>query len=441
MNLQIQPLRTDTTTHASPIEVITPEYRRYALFVLFLVLTSSHVDRQILAILLEPIKHELVLSDTQLGFLSGIAFAIFYATLGIPMAMWADRSNRRNIITLALATWSGMTVLCGMVANFWQLALARIGVGVGEAGSSPPSHSIIADMYAPTERATAMGIFSLGINCGLLIGFSVGGWINQWYGWRAAFWVVGAPGLILALLVRYSLREPPRGYVEGLQSISQEAPSLRDVVTYMWSTPALRHIVIGVTLASFVGYGVVLWLPSFLVRSHGLQSGTIGMLLALGFGVLGAVGTFMGGKLADRLGRSDIRWSVWIVSIAMLLALPFSLCFYLTRETSTALSLGIIPALVGGTYLGPSFALNQGLVPVQMRSVASAIILFVANIIGLGLGPQTVGILSDLFSARHGSESLRYALLTLACVNVWTAFHYFLASRTLQADLKKASQQ
>lgn len=435
------PVRTETTPPPSPTIVITPEYRRYALFLLFLVFTSSHVDRQILAILLEPIKHELVLSDTQLGFLSGIAFAIFYATLGIPMAMWADRSDRRNIITLALATWSGMTVLCGMAANFWQLALARIGVGVGEAGSTPPSHSIIADMYPPTERATAMGTFSLGINCGLLIGFSVGGWINQWYGWRAAFWVVGAPGLILALLVRYTLHEPPRGYAEGLQAASHKAPNLREVVTHMWSTPALRHIVAGTTLASFVGYGVVLWLPSFLVRSHGMQSGMIGMLLALGFGVFGAVGTFMGGQLADRLGKRDIRWNVWVVGIAILLALPFTLSFYLVRETSAALMIGVIPALLGGTYLGPSFALNQGLVPVQMRSVASAIILFVANIIGLGLGPQTVGILSDLFSVQYGSESLRYALLTLACVNVWTAGHYFLASRTLQTDLRKTSSQ
>lgn len=429
--------RIELATSETTGEVITPEYRRYALFLLFLVFTSSHVDRQILAILLEPIKHELSLSDTQLGFLSGIAFAIFYATLGIPMAMWADRSNRRNIITLALATWSGMTVLCGMAANFWQLALARIGVGVGEAGSSPPSHSIIADMYSPSERATAMGTFSLGINCGLLIGFLVGGWINQWYGWRAAFWVVGAPGLALAVLVRYSLREPPRGYAEGLQAASHEAPSLKDVVAYMWSTPALRHIVAGATLASFVGYGVVLWLPSFLVRSHGLQSGTIGVLLAIGFGVFGAVGTFMGGQLADRLGKRDIRWSVWVVGVAILLAMPFSLSFYLAKDTSTALTIGIVPALLGGAYLGPSFALNQGLVPVQMRSVASAIILFVANIIGLGLGPQTVGILSDLFSARFGSESLRYALLTLACVNLWTAFHYVRAGRTLQVDLAK----
>ena len=440
MNLQKQP-RLETAPYEPATELISPEYRRYALIMLLLVYTSSHVDRQILAILLEPIKHELALSDTQLGFLSGIAFAIFYATLGIPMAMWADRSNRRNIITLALTIWSGMTVLCGMAANFWQLALARVGVGVGEAGSSPPSHSIIADMYPPAERATAMGTFSLGVNFGLLIGFLVGGWINQWYGWRAAFWVVGAPGLMLALLVRYTLRETPRGYAEGLQATAHQAPSLRAVVSYMWSTPSLRHIIAGATLASFVGYGVVLWLPSFLMRSHGLQSGTIGTLLALGFGIFGGIGTYMGGRLADRLGKRDIRWNVWVVSIAILLALPFSLAFYLMQDTSTALTIGLVPALLGGTYLAPSFALNQGLVSVRMRSVASAVLLFILNIIGLGLGPQTVGFVSDLLGVSYGSESLRYALLMLTCVNIWTAFHYFMAGRTLQADLKKAGSQ
>ena len=439
MDSQTQ-LRGEIAPRESTTDLITPEYRRYALLLLLLVFTSSHIDRQILAILLEPIKHELALSDTQLGFLSGIAFAIFYATLGMPIAMWADRSNRCNIIALALAIWSGMTVLCGMAANFWQLALTRIGVGVGEAGSSPPSHSIIADMYPPAERATAMGIFSLGVNLGLLIGFLVGGWINQWYGWRAAFWVVGAPGLALALLVRSTLQEPPRGYAEGLQATVHEAPSFRAVVTYMWSTPALRHVVAGSTLASFVGYGVVLWLPAFLVRSHGLQSGVIGTVLALGFGVFGGIGTYMGGRLADRLAKRDVRWNVWVVSLTTLLALPFTLLFYLTKETSLALTIGIVPVFLGGVYLAPSFALNQGLVSVRMRSVASAILLFVLNIIGLGLGPQTVGILSDAFSARYGSESLRYALLTLACVNVWTAFHYFMAGRTLQADLAKAQR-
>ena len=206
------------------------------------------------------------------GFLSGVAFAIFYATLGVPMAMWADRGNRRNLIALALATWSGMTAVCGMATNFWQLALARIGVGIGEAGSSPPSHSMIADMYPPAERAGAMGTFSLGINLGLMTGFLVGGWISQWYGWRAAFYVVGLPGLLLALVVRLTLREPPRGSAEGLRSSSHEAPSLGAIVRFMASTPTLRHLATGATLASFVGYGVVLWLPAFLMRSTGYRA-------------------------------------------------------------------------------------------------------------------------------------------------------------------------
>jgi MFS family permease len=416
-------------------EVITPQYRRYAMLLLVLVFTSSHVDRQILAILLQPIKLELQLSDTQLGFLSGVAFAIFYATLGMPMAMWADRSNRRNLIALALATWSGMTALCGLAANFWQLALARIGVGVGEAGSSPPSHSMIADMYPPAERAGAMGIFSLGINFGLMIGFLVGGWINQWYGWRMAFYTVGIPGLVLALLVRLTLREPPRGYAEGMQATPAEAPSFMAVVRHMLSSPSLRHIAAGATLASFVGYGVVLWLPTFLVRSHGLQSGQIGTALAFLFGILGGVSTYTAGRLADRLGKHDVRWNVWIVSCAILLALPFVIFAYLAPDIYTAMWLSVVPALMAGAYLAPSFALNQSLVPVRMRSVASAILLFVVNIIGLGLGPQLVGFLSDLFQPAYGNESLRYALLSLSLVNVWTAVHYFLAGRTLGHDL------
>jgi MFS family permease len=424
----------------SSVAVITAQYRRYALLLLLLVFTSSHVDRQILAILLQPIKQELLLSDTQLGFLSGVAFAIFYATLGIPMAMWADRGNRRNIITLALSLWSGMTVLCGMAANFWQLALARIGVGVGEAGSNPPSHSIIADMYSPAERSTAMATFSLGVNFGLLLGFLLGGWINQWYGWRMAFFVAGAPGLLLALIVRLTLHEPPRGYAEGLHQVQQETPGLRAVVQFMFSIPSLRHIIAGATLASFTGYGVVLWIPTFLARSHGLHSGEIGTILAFFFGVMGTIGTYMSGRLADSLGKHDLRWNVWVVAVAILVAFPLTVCAYLSQSKELALAYFALPALLGGAYLGPSFALNQSLVTVRMRSVASAIILFIANIIGLGLGPLTVGILSDFFQPHYGNESLRYALICLALVNLWTASHYILAARTLRADLSRVKQ-
>lgn len=426
--------RAEAIPAPTTVVLITPGYRRYTLLILVLVFTSSHIDRQILAILLEPIKRELLLSDTQLGFLSGVAFAIFYATLGIPMAMWADRSNRRNIISWALATWSGMTSLCGMAANFWQLALARIGVGIGEAGSSPPSHSIIADMYPPAERATAMGTFSLGINLGLL----VGGWINQWYGWRVAFYVVGVPGLVLALVVRHTLQDPPRGYAEGTQLTHEEAPGLWDVFRFMFSIPSLRHIIAGATLAAFVGYGVALWLPAFLIRSHGLKSGAIGTALAFLFGVMGGISTYIGGRLADRLAKRDVRWNVWVAGIALLIALPFTAAAYLTRDIRVASACALVPALMSGVYLGPSFAMNQGLVAVRMRSVASAIMLFILNIIGLGLGPQTVGLISDLLKERYGTESLRYALLCLSFINVWTASHYFMASRTLGADLAKA---
>ena len=436
MNLPAEQIEHEAT---ATTEIITPQYRRYAMLLLVLVFTSSHVDRQILAILLQPIKLELQLTDTQLGFLSGVAFAIFYAMLGVPLAMWADRGNRRNLIALALATWSGMTAVCGMATNFWQLALARIGVGIGEAGSSPPSHSMIADMYPPAERASAMGTFSLGINLGLMTGFLAGGWISQWYGWRVAFYVVGLPGLLLALVVRLTLREPPRGYVEGLQSSSHEAPSLGTVVRFMASTPTLRHLAAGATLASFVGYGVVLWLPAFLMRSHGLQSGQIGTALAFLFGIMGGISTYIGGSLADRLGRRDVRWSMWVVSVAILIALPFTIAAYLAKDIQTATLYSIVPALMGGVYLGPSFALNQSLVAVRMRSVASAILLFIVNIIGLGLGPQTVGILSDFFQAQYGSESLRYALLCLSLINAWAALHYFLAGRTLREDLPKAN--
>lgn len=429
--------RIDPPPLPSSAAVITPQYRRYALLLLLLVFTSSHVDRQILAILLQPIKQELLLSDTQLGFLSGVAFAIFYATLGIPMAMWADRRNRRNLIAVALSVWSGMTVLCGMAANFWQLALARIGVGIGEAGSTPPSHSIIADMYPPSERSTAMAIFSLGVNFGLMLGFLFGGWINQWYGWRVAFFVAGAPGLLLALIVRVTLREPPRGYAERIQHTPHETPALWEVVRFMFAIPSLRHIIAGATVASFVGYGVVLWIPTFLARSHGLQSGEIGTVLAFFFGVLGTIGTFMSGYLADRLGKRDLRWNVWVIVLAILISFPLSIFAYLAPSKELALACFTLPALLGGAYLGPSFALNQSLVTVRMRSVASAIILFIVNIIGLGLGPLTVGILSDILQPYYGADSLRYALLCLVFVSLWTATHYFLAGRTLRADLAR----
>lgn len=409
--------------------------RRYALSVLVVVYTFNFVDRQILSILLEPIKADLLLSDTQLGLLTGFLFALFYAVLGIPIARYADRGNRRNLIALALTIWSGMTALSGLAGNFWQLALARIGVGVGEAGCSPPAHSIIADYYPAHRRATALGIYSLGIPFGILFGFIAGGWMNEFFGWRVAFFVVGIPGLLLAVIVRFSLREPPRGMAEG-KTLEAEQPSVMETFKTLWSKPAFRHLSVGGGLTAFVGYGVTTWFPSFMIRTHGMETGEVGTYLGLILGIPGGIGIVLGGYLADRYGSRDTRWYLWIVTVALMLSLPFAIAMYLVDDAYLALALMIIPVMLGNFYQATTFSQVQGLVNLRMRSVAAAVLLFILNIIGLGLGPLFVGTLSDMLTPTYGSDNLRYALLIAGLVNVWAALHYYFAGKHLKADLE-----
>ncbi|WP_420559803.1 spinster family MFS transporter [Tepidicaulis sp.] len=438
----------------SPADKITPGYRSYALGILVLGYTSSHVDRNIVGILVEPLKADLLLSDTQIGFLSGIAFALFYATLGIPIAIWADRSNRRNIIAGAIAIWSAMTAMCGLANNFWTLALARIGVGIGEAGSSPPSHSMIADLYGPTERAGAMAIYSLGVYLGVMIGLFVGGWVTELYGWRMAFFVVGLPGVLIALLVRYTLVEPPRGHSEGAGEQEAHPPMTLALFTgmikagfhHLWSKIAARHVVIGVTLTSFVGYGGIAWGPAFLIRTHGMSPAEVGTWLAPLVGIVGGLGALIGGKLTDHLSKKDVRWNTWVVAVAKLAAVPFIAVFYLI-DNFPAFSIGgvdisilwvlYVPiSLLGAFYLGPSFAMIQTLTPLRQRALASAVMLFILNLIGLGFGPQVVGIISDVLRADYGFgvDSLRWALFGTAMLNIWAAYHYWAAGRRLKAE-------
>ncbi len=411
-------------------------YRWYALVMLTAVYASSHVDRQIMGMLLEPIKLELGASDTQMGFLIGLTFAVFYATLGMPIAMLADRTNRRNIIVAATSVWSFMTVVCGYAATFVQLSLARIGVGIGEAGSTPPSHSIIADLFEPAKRGTAMGVYTLGVNVGLLIAYLGGGWLSEHYGWRHTFAIIGLPGLAIAALVYFTVSEPQRGAIERTQ-VGEDAPRFWQAVRYMWSVRSIRHLSIGATLAGFVGYGFVLWIPTFLVRSHGLSPTEVGLVLALMTGLIGALGTFTAGKLADTLAQRDVRWRSWVVALAKAGYVPFLAAVFMVDDLTTALMLYIIPAFFGGFYLAPTGALIQSLVSLRMRALASAIVLFVLNIVGMGFGPQLVGILSDVLQPSYGKESLRMALLALTFLNLWCAYHYFTAGRTLEADLKK----
>lgn len=412
-----------------------PGYKWYALGVLTLVYTSSHVDRQIMAIVLEPIKLELGASDTQMGFLVGLTFAIFYATLGMPIAMLADRINRRNIVTAATLIWSVMTAACGLAGSFVQLALARIGVGVGEAGSSPPSHSIISDLFPVESRGTAMGIFALGVNLGLLIAYLVGGWLTDLVGWRLAFVWVGLPGVAIAALLYFTTIEPERGATDTQRRPADASPPpFLDVWKHMWRVGSIRHATIGATLGGFIGYGFVLWMPTFLVRSHGLSPTEVGLALALLTGVVGGLGTFSAGRMADTLATRDERWRVWVVAAGKAGYVPFLAAVFLVDELWLALTLYVVPAFFGGFYLAPTFALIQSLVSLRMRALASSILLFILNIVGLGFGPQLVGVLSDLFAPAYGQESLRMALLVLGFLNLWCALHYFLAGRTLRRD-------
>lgn len=399
----------------------------------------NFVDRQILSILLPSIKQELALPDTYLGLLSGTAFGIFYATLGVPIARLADRFSRKWVMTTCLVLWSAFTAACGTAAGFGSLLACRIGVGVGEAGGSPPAHSLISDYFPPEKRATALAVFSLGVPFGILVGFMAGGWLDQTLGWRNAFAVVGAPGLLLAAIVALTLREPPRGHSEGLVHGSGPAPSAREVIAFLWRAKSFRHSSFAGGLYSFVGYSVVNWTPSFLVRSHGMSTARIGFWLAMIVGVGGGIGNYLGGTLADRWQAREPRARVYLPALAVAASFPFGFVIYTTSNTTLALALLVIPTALGLMYQAPTFAVTQSLATPRMRATAAAVLLFVLNIVGLSLGPAVTGALSDALAPRYGADSLRWALLIVSTLFVWSAIHFYLAGRTLEADVARAA--
>ena len=415
-----------------------PRARYYALGLLTVVYTFNFVDRQLLSILQESIKADLLLSDQQLGLLTGFAFALFYTVAGIPIARYADRNNRRNVVAIAIALWSFMTAISGLVQNYLQLLLARIGVGVGEAGGSPPAHSMISDIFPPERRASALAFYSMGINFGILFGFLAGGWLNEFFDWRVAFFVVGAPGIVVALFVRYTLREPIRGLMEDRQDVATDTP-FPEVLKLLWSRLSFRHLAIGGALNAFAGYSSSNWTASFMIRSHDMSTGELGTWLALIMGVGGAIGVFWGSYIAERLAKFDVRWYMWMPTITGMICVPFMIATYVVEGAYTALIVSIVPGILFNVYLGNSLAMTHALVGLRMRAVASAILFFLINLIGMGLGPWGVGLLSDMLSAELGSESLRYAMLYLLPAAMgWSAVHFLLASRTLQKDLEAA---
>jgi len=396
----------------------------------------SYMDRQILSILLEDIKRDLALSDTQLGLLSGLVFAIFYATLGLPVARLADRTSRRRVIAWSLAIWSAMTALCGLAQNFVQLMLARIGVGIGEAGSSPPSHSIIADLYPPETRAGAMAVYSLGVVLGAGFGTLIGGVIATHYGWRAAMFTVGLPGLALAVLVRWWMVEPRRG-LSDVARIADDGPvpTMAQGFASLWHSAPAVHLVVAVTITSMIGYALTGWGPSYMQRSLGLTKLDIGTYVAIPGALIASASALIGGRIADRVAKTrGLHVQSWVVLVMKGIALPFSAAFFLVDDAWTAVGFYFASLLFANSYLGPSFALIQHLAPLRLRAMWAAITLLVINLVGLGLGPLLVGWLSDWLRASYGANSLRIALLCVLMTTPWALFHYWRAGALMRSE-------
>ncbi|HKD23590.1 MAG TPA: MFS transporter [Rhizomicrobium sp.] len=413
-------------------------YRSYVLFCMMLVYVVNYLDRQILGILNPQIRAEFHVTNWQIGLLNGPVFALMYATLGIPIAIIADRVNRRNVIAGSLALFSLMTFLSAYSAKFWQLMLARFGTGIGEAGTSPSVNSVLADLYPPEQRASALAFYSAGLNIGLLFAFFGGGWIAEHYGWRVAFQAAGIPGFVLALLLLATVREPKRGLVENLPDTTP-APSIWRTAGFLLGQPSFLWMSIGTGLSSFGGYAAIAFNPQFFQSAHHLSLHVIGLILSLLAGVAGAVGTYLFGVFADLFAKKDVRWNMYILIWATFIGLPFTPIFYLSPNLTIAVAAAIIPSMIGACFVGPAYAMTQALVPLRMRARSAAILLFILNIIGLALAAPIVGKIADLLEPAFGAQAIRYALLAGMVTSLMGAFCYWRAARTLKADIARVA--
>ena len=413
---------------------------RTLLWILLIVYIFNFLDRQIVNILAEPIKADLGLSDTQLGLLAGPAFAVFYALLGIPIARYADKdgTNRVRLIALALAIWSAMTAVCGLAQNFVQLLFARIGVGVGEAGCTPAAHSLISDSVPVAKRSSAIAFYGLGVPIGSLLGLIIGGIVNDLYGWRVALMLVGAPGLLLALIVLFVMREPRHSRTaEAVATASAAAPlSMREAMREIFTSRAYIYILIAASFTAFLGYGKGLWTISFFIRSHGLSTTQAGLSLAAVLGLAAAFGTWLGGKMADKFGARDKRHILTFPAFGMAIVAPVLFLGYYMENWIVAMALLVVPSIVNNAYYGPAYGCVQGLVQPRARAVAASIMLFGQNLIGLGLGPFLFGVLSDALQPVAGQESVRWVLYGAAWLGLIPAFFFWRASLRLKAELK-----
>lgn len=395
----------------------------YPLFLLAAIFAIAQLDRHILGISLNAIGKEFVLSDTQLGLLSGLIFALVFVLAGFPIASLAAHGNRRNIVAVSAVIWSALTLATAAAQNFAHLIVARLGVGIGEAGAVSPAHSMISDIYPPEKRTSAMASFVVGANIGILLAFLIGGIIGNALGWRWAFIIASVPGFVLALLLRFTIAEPKR----EVSPISRDANRSLFFATAhaIWQDKSLVHAVLGLALTGIVTFGALAWNPSFIIRVHGFNQAQTGIFLAITIGIVGGFGTWLSGWIADRMGKRDPRWRIGVIVIAIIAAKPFAIGFLTIKDPKLALGCFVFSAFMAGVFWGPTFAHLHSRIAPFMRPMGTAIFIFMFNLIGVGVGPTLVGIASEYVFSEYGQRSLAYALLIMQFAGLWGAWHYW----------------
>jgi MFS family permease len=418
----------------SPSQQASRGYALYVLFAMFVMYSFNYLDRYILSMLLQPIKQELGASDTMMGFLTGPAFAVLYAAAGLPIARLADRTSRRTILAIAFASWSAFTAISGFARSTAELALARVGVGIGEAGGTAPAHSLISDYFPPQARARALSVFQLGVYVGTFFGIYAGGVLAESIGWRQTFLVVGLPGLVLAVLLQLTVREPLRGHFDAA-SPSHATGTQKETLRALWRLPSFRWLVFGAGLASFAGTGFGAWVPTLFVRVHGMTLAEVGGSYAWYSVPAALVGTLFAGWLADRLGRRDARWLLGVAALSVLLSLPFLIGICLWPDARVAMLFAIPSGLLGAGWAPAVYAAGQNLVPSHMRATLAAVVVLSLTLLGQGAGPQVVGLLNDALAPRFGDEAVRYSLVAVLATSLAGAGMLALAARHYLRDV------
>ena len=401
-------------------------YRPFFLIVLLVIYAANYADRLVLYVLLQRIPEDLGLRDWQVGLLGGGAFAIFYTVAGLPIARLADRGRRVTIITVCLTLWSGMAVLCGLTANFAQLLCARVGVAVGEGGCTPSAHALINVLYPPQRRASALGVYAAGSSVGAFVGLYAGGALADLYGWRTAFVIVGAPGLLLALLVLLTLREPVLRPDRSL-AVQPSPGTLGEIVAVLLSRPSFRFVVLAAALAALAGEGMTIWTPSFLHRSHHLSLSDVGRWMAFAQLIAGCAGLVAGGYLSDRMAKRGVGWRLWLPALVLLVGAPFALALLFAPDLRVVIACLFAITFATTFFAGPTFSAVHSVIGANMRATATAFVLLFVTLVGTGVGPVAIGLISDLLRGGYGEESLRMSLLVSVACYLLSAIAFFFA--------------